>query len=541
MDSVTITTLDVMTLLLACDDEGLETLAKPLRRIAPAFSLDREIRRCGPRLSRCPDIVGEFIAGVAAALPRSYGEDQADIAAAALQAAGVRLEDDVSLGDLDIQVLDIIGARPTRSDMQDLALALALLRRPLLRRAQRVGLSIAPRHMLLARPRDDRPTGQGMLPLAEIWKAIERTVGGLPMLDEFLSKATEEQIKMGKVNILIAGKTGAGKSTLVNAVFNEAVTQTGAGRPVTQEIKWWEPEGLPLRLCDTKGLELAAYERTLADLDGEIRRRASSGRLEDRVHVLWLCLQEPGARVEEGEIRLAQLCGRHNIPVIVVLTKAIGPKSFGAEVRKELPGAASIVRVLAEEWDGEPPRGPFGLAELIRATDALLPEATKNAFDAVQKVLLDGKRARAVNAIRAASAAAGLAATTPIPVADAAAVLSVNVGMMVGITAIMGVQMSRENLLPLAGSMLGAMTAASGGRLIAGELLKLVPGIPWLVGSAITSAIAASATLGLGHGYMEFLCYFHDKEQRMPSGEEISRGLREYYETTKHEAPVRGP
>jgi uncharacterized protein (DUF697 family) len=289
---------------------------------------------------------------------------------------------------------------------------------------------------------------------------------------------------------------------------------------------------LPIRLCDTRGLELADYERTLADLDAEIQRCAASGRIEDRVHILWLCIQEPGARVEAGETRLAALCKRHNIPVIVALTKAIGPKSFATIVREELPDAASIVRVLAEEWPDEPPRKSFGLPDLIKATDALLPEATKNAFDAVQKVLLEGKRSRAINAVRAASASAGAAALTPIPVADAAVVLSVNVGMMVGISAIMGVQMSRENLQTLAGSMLGAMAAASGGRLIAAEILKLIPGFV-VLGGAITSAIAASATYALGYAYVEFLCRFHYDKQRMPDGDEISAGFRKFYQTEK--------
>ncbi len=43
--------------------------------------------------------------------------------------------------------------------------------------------------------------------------------------------------QMGHVNILIAGRSGVGKSTLVNAIFHEDLAETGQGRPVTKETK----------------------------------------------------------------------------------------------------------------------------------------------------------------------------------------------------------------------------------------------------------------------------------------------------------------
>lgn len=254
------------------------------------------------------------------------------------------------------------------------------------------------------------------------------------ILKDMYEKIKEEQSKMGKVNILIAGKTGVGKSTLVNAVFGKTVATTGTGRPVTDEIRWYEPVGLPVRLCDTKGLELAAFNKILADLEAEIERGIASGKIEDRVHILWLCIAEPGGRVEKGEEQLIAVCERHRIPAIVVLTKAIGPRSFRDTVKKLLPGAKNVIRVLAEEWDDDPPRKQFGLRDLIEATHDLLPEATKNAFDAAQRIVLERKRDRALKAAMAAAAAAATAAAVPIPVADAAAVLSVNIGMIASVS-----------------------------------------------------------------------------------------------------------
>lgn len=39
--------------------------------------------------------------------------------------------------------------------------------------------------------------------------------------------------KFGKANIIITGKTGVGKSTLINAIFSEKMAETGVGEPNT--------------------------------------------------------------------------------------------------------------------------------------------------------------------------------------------------------------------------------------------------------------------------------------------------------------------
>ena len=172
------------------------------------------------------------------------------------------------------------------------------------------------------------------------------------------------------------------------------------------------------------------------------------------------------------------MCERHGIPIVIVLTKAIGPKAFEAEVRRIVPEAKAVVRVLAEDWGDDEHRRPrFGLQDLIRATHDLLPEATKNAFDAVQRVVMERKRSRALAAVMAAAGTAAAAAATPIPLADAAAVLAVDISMIAGVSVIMGVQMSRDNSMTIAASVVGAMTVTVGGRLIAGEILKLIPGM----------------------------------------------------------------
>ncbi len=75
-----------------------------------------------------------------------------------------------------------------------------------------------------------------------------------------IEKAVEER---GHINVIIAGRTGVGKSTLINSVFQEKMADTGQGKPVTKNTREITKEGIPLTIFDTRGLEMAAFKETL--------------------------------------------------------------------------------------------------------------------------------------------------------------------------------------------------------------------------------------------------------------------------------------
>ena len=79
--------------------------------------------------------------------------------------------------------------------------------------------------------------------------------------------AISERIKnLNRLNIIVAGKTGVGKSTLINAVFRDKLAETGIGRPVTSHMRKITKKGVPLSIYDTRGFELGK------DVQNEVRK-----------------------------------------------------------------------------------------------------------------------------------------------------------------------------------------------------------------------------------------------------------------------------
>ena len=125
---------------------------------------------------------------------------------------------------------------------------------------------------------------------------------------------------MANVNIMTVGKTGVGKSTLINNVFRENLAETGVGNPITQHLRKYRKENIPISIYDTKGLELKEeiQNQVKEEIEEEINGRAISGDESEYIHVMWYCINSSSNRIEDFEIEwiteLSEL-----LPVIVVL------------------------------------------------------------------------------------------------------------------------------------------------------------------------------------------------------------------------------
>lgn len=352
-------------------------------------------------------------------------------------------------------------------------------------------------------------------------------------VDREIARALEEAIKQSPpVNILIAGRSGVGKSTLINAVFQGNFVETGQGRPVTKNTREVVKEGIPLRIFDTRGLEMEQFRSTLDELENLIVSRLKRTNPAEHIHVAWICIAEDSRRVEDAESNLVAMLSRH-MPVIVIITKARSDNGFREIVKKLLPQARQVIRVRAihEEFDEGHVLNPMNLRELVQLTMDFVPEAHKNAFAAAQKVNIDLKQQRAREAIALAVTAAAGVGATPVPFADAVAIVPIQIGMLARITMVFGIPLSQAFLSTLVGSTLTSVAGTFAGRAIVASLLKLLPGAGSAAGAVISAATAGALTKAFGEAYLAALMHvFLRKQGETPSEEEILQAFRKEFQ-----------
>lgn len=353
------------------------------------------------------------------------------------------------------------------------------------------------------------------------------TINIADLVKSAVEKAMSER---GFVNVLVVGKTGTGKSTLVNTVFNEKIAETGQGRPITQKMRRYTKEGSPVSIYDTKGLEVADYGAILDDLKSKVREINRSERADDHVHVAWLCIAEGARRVEEAELELAKILDELSIPMIVAITTAVSDQGFRAEVRDAFHSASNVVRVNSEPYvmDEDVVVPVKGVDVLVDATMEVVPKGQKSAFAAAQRIKVDHKVKRSHVAVASAAALAMGAGATPIPFSDAAAIVPIQVGMIASISAIFGLNVTTGFLTTLVTSSLGGAGGTLAGRALVGGLLKLIPGVGSVIGGAISATVAGAITTAFGEAYIAVLKKLvTDNPDRELTAEEIARALKE--------------
>lgn len=339
------------------------------------------------------------------------------------------------------------------------------------------------------------------------------------MNDNEIHKILQESIKgSGQVNIIIAGKTGVGKSTLINSVFRGDLAKTGTGEPVTQKAQAISKKGLPLTIIDTKGLELKDYQNIIDDLEEEIQTRSKSADENKHIHAAWICIHEEGKRIEEAERQLCEMFRKCSIPVLIVFTKCKQKDNlFLSEATRLLPTAKAFVRVRAisetitddDDDSNSVTLKVFGIDKLIEETGKLLPDSMKraysNALNTRHKMAVNLKVEQAKKEVNIAAAAATAAAAVPIPFSDAVTLVPIQVGMLAKIGITFGMETSTATLTTLVSAVIGSSAATLVGRTVVANILKFVPGIGSALGGAIAASTAGALTKGLGDAYIATL------------------------------------
>lgn len=223
--------------------------------------------------------------------------------------------------------------------------------------------------------------------------------------EDFLKEESEQdEIQLNTANIIVAGITGTGKSTLINAVFGSEMAKTGTGEPITEYMEEHKDENIPIRIWDTVGLELDSEktQKSIKDIKEKIAEKASSNNKLDIIHAIWYCINSGSHRYQGAELEFIKSLYSIGVPFIIVLTQCSGNEdeinAFQDKIKETNAskgmGDIEIVQVMAlpDKLRGDIEIPAFGLDDLVKLTLKRLPDYVQAGFIAAQRVSKQQKR-----------------------------------------------------------------------------------------------------------------------------------------------------
>lgn len=209
--------------------------------------------------------------------------------------------------------------------------------------------------------------------------------------------------KLKPPSIALIGRTGAGKSSLIKAIFKLDDTQigTGAGFPQTQYYKQYPypyDETVPILLYDSPGYEAHKTDDFLADTISFLQKKAlmDKGATDDKIHLVWHLIHAGLARFEYFDRTVIETVSSLGIPVIIVLNQCdIAKPAEIAGIKKainelNLPETSvhAIIEVAADPKFGD----PSGLDDLVKTSINMIPEIYSGAFIVAQQINVKAKK-----------------------------------------------------------------------------------------------------------------------------------------------------
>jgi predicted GTPase/uncharacterized protein (DUF697 family) len=339
----------------------------------------------------------------------------------------------------------------------------------------------------------------------------------------FIEESKKAQRELGQFNILIIGKTGVGKSILINSVFDKDIAKIGTGLPITKEIQQYTKDDCPITIYDTPGLELnqEQADKVKEDVNRIIQDKKHLD-IKEHIHIIWYCVNGSHERFEEGEkIWIENLVQQDEVPVIIVLTQTNDPKISQILVylkEENLPVNAIIpIMAQAKQVTTEFSIAEYGLENLVEETAKLIPEQAERAFIHQQIASINLQAIQADKYLIGyviSSSLIGAAQTLSI---EFGALFALQATMLANISVLFGLKFDEKFYTILTATIAGSGTVGDVGKAFVITLLGWIPSIA-PAAAVVTATIAGTMTLSLGRAYIEALKWYKLAKAR---GEEI--------------------
>lgn len=295
-------------------------------------------------------------------------------------------------------------------------------------------------------------------------------------VDAIFEKEEEESRKQLEemIRITLIGDVNTGKSTTINAIIGEAVSETHATPGETVNIiEVPHPDNNNIIFVDTPGLN-------------DINKKRSIKALKDIKHadVVLYFLNAEGVVLGESELDSLNKISKGNENVIVVLNKIDGIEKDDISAIKRY-----VERTIEERFKVVPISATTGenidqLNEVI--LDFLSEEGKDIPFARSSKV----KSISAHKWITGASISAGAIGAMPVPGSDIVPLTGLQVGLIVKLSALYDKPIQKKAAMKI----IVATIAGGLGQNAFRQGVKLFPGFGSIVGASVASVI----TFGLG-------------------------------------------
>lgn len=333
--------------------------------------------------------------------------------------------------------------------------------------------------------------------------------------------------------ILIIGRRGAGKSSLINAIFNQKVANVGSVLSETGKAEWHKFENAKgaIDILDTRGMgdatkpESANFEEAIDDIKSGIKQLCPDA-------ILFLCkAKDVDAHITndvENVITIRKyIIDTHgyDIPVAALVTQVdeLDPKRVEPpyEDQTKQENIAEAVNALQTAFNGAEidllkviPVSAYSEFEenkrtydnywnidtLIEYLIEVLPNSAQLQLARLSSLKKLQRKYARVLVGSTATICAGIAAT-PIPLADAIPITGAQVVMLTGIAYISGRELNRKSALEFLAAL--GINVGAGFALRQGTraLVKFVfPG----AGHAVSAAMAFAGTWGIGESAISY-------------------------------------